>query len=109
MICAGCNRFDDFTKTVAFSAYSITDKQNTLERKLKSRADVERFKKALNLGKVVRFAIGVADSYRKMETITHHASLKNIFQKLIIVNGPTGLDLKNPPLTGGMGVSIETL
>jgi hypothetical protein len=96
-------------KIIAFSACSITDEENTLKGKLKSPADVERLKKTFNFGKIVRITICVADSYRKVENIMHHASLKNIFEKLIIINGPTRLDLKNPPLTGGMGVSIETL
>ena len=94
---------------VAFSARSVTNEQNTLKRKLKSPADVERLKKTFNFSKIVRIAIYVADGYRKMKNIMHHAGLKNVFQKLIIINGPTGLDLKNPPLTGGVGVSIETL
>ncbi len=34
--------------------------------------------------------------------------MKNILEKLIVVNGPTCLDLKNPPLTDGMGVSVKT-
>ncbi len=38
----------------------------------------------------------------------HHAGLENIFEKLIIINGPTRLDLEYPSLTGSMGVSVET-
>jgi hypothetical protein len=86
----------------------VTNEQNPLKGKLKPPADIERFKKTLNLGKVVRFAIGVADSYRKMKNIVHHARLKNVFQKLIVINSPTGLDLKDPPRTEGMRVSVET-
>ncbi len=44
-----------------------------------------------------------ADSYRKMKNIMHHARLKNILEKLIVVNGAPRLDLKNPSLTGGHG------
>ncbi len=39
----------------------------------------------------------------------HHARLKNILEKLIVVNGPTGLDFKHPSFTGSMGVSVEAL
>ena len=34
-------------------------------------------------------------------------SLKDIFEELIVVNGPTRFDLKNPSLTDGMSVSVE--
>ncbi len=87
---------------------SITNKQNTLERKLKSSADVERLKKALNFAKIVRVTINIADGYCEMKNVVHHAGLKNIFQELIIVDCPACLDFKNPPLTRGMGVSVET-
>ena len=76
---------------------------------MKSPADVESFEKTLDFGKIVRIAIFVAHGDRKMKNIMHHARLKNIFEKLIIVNRPTRLDLKNPTLDGGMGVSVETL
>ena len=42
-----------------------------------------------------------------MKNIMHHARLKNILEKLIVVNGPPRLDFKNPSLTDLMGVSIE--
>ena len=76
---------------------------------MKSTTDVKRFKETLNLGKVVRFSICISDSYRKMKDIVHHASLKYVFQKLIIINGLTCFDLKNPPRTESMRVSVETL
>src|ERR1017187_6946423 len=90
------------------STWSITNEQNALQRKLKSPADIQRLKKTLDLGKIVRVAICVADRYRKMKNVMHHARLKNILEKLVVVNGPTCLDFKNPSLTGGMGVSVET-
>ena len=77
--CSVPTRSEDITKTIGFSAWSITDEQNTLKGKLKSPADVERFKKTFNFGKIVRIAIYVADGYRKMKNIMHHASLKNVF------------------------------
>ena len=91
------------------STWSITNEQNALQRKLKSPADIQRLKKTLDLGKIVRTAICVADSYRKMKNVMHHARLKNILEKLIVVNSPTCLDFKNPSLAGGMGVGVETL
>ena len=93
----------------SLAGLSITDEQNTLQRKLKSPADIQRLKKTLNFGKIVRVTIYVADSYRKMKNIMHHASLKNIFQKLVIVNGATCLDFKNPSLACRMCVSVEAL
>ena len=95
--------------TIGFSLCSITDEQNTLERKLKSPADVQRLEETFNFGKIIRIAIYVADRYRQMKNIMHHAGLKNVFQKLIIINGPAGLNFKNPPLTGRVCISIETL
>jgi hypothetical protein len=91
-----------------FSVWSITNEQNALQRKLKSPADVECLKETLNFGKIVRITIVVAHSYRKMKNVMHHARLKNILEKLIVVNGATRLDLKNPPFSCGVGVSIET-
>jgi hypothetical protein len=44
-----------------------------------------------------------------MENVVHHACLKYILEELIVVNCPACLDFKYPALTGGMGVSIETL
>src|SRR5579864_6226305 len=44
-----------------------------------------------------------------MKNVMHHAGLKDILEKLIVVNGPTRLDLENPSLRDGMGVSVETL
>jgi hypothetical protein len=44
-----------------------------------------------------------------MKNVMHHASLKNILEKLIVVNGTTCLDFKNPSLAGGMGVGVEAL
>jgi hypothetical protein len=94
--------------TTGFSVWSITYKQNALQRKLKSPAYVKRLKKTLNFGKIVGIAIVVAHSYRKMKNVMHHACLKYILEELIVVDGPTCLDLKNPALTDGMGVSVET-
>jgi hypothetical protein len=37
----------------------------------------------------------------------HHAGLKDVFEKLIVVDSPTGLDFKNPSLLDRMGVSVE--
>jgi hypothetical protein len=74
---------------------------------LKSPANIERFKKTFDFGEVVRAAICVADSDPEMENVVHHARLKNILEKLIVVNGPARLDLKYPSLTGCMGVSVE--
>ena len=88
---------------------SITNEQNALERKLKPPADIQGLKKALDFGKIVRISICVADGYRKMKNVMHHARLKNVLEKLIVVNGPTCLDLKYPSLTGGMRISVETL
>jgi hypothetical protein len=59
---------------------------------LKSATYIERFKKAFNLGKVIRAAINVTHSYRKMKNVMHHARLKNILEKLIVVNGTARLD-----------------
>ena len=42
-----------------------------------------------------------------MKDVMHHACLKNVLEKLIVVNGATRLNLKNPPLAGSMGVSVE--
>src|SRR5689334_2755930 len=44
-----------------------------------------------------------------MKNVMHHARLKDIFEELIVVNGPPCFDLKNPSLTDGMSVSIEAL
>jgi hypothetical protein len=59
---------------------------------LKPSANVKRFKKVLNLREIVRVAIGVADSYCKVKDIVHHARLKDILEKLIVVYSPTRLD-----------------
>jgi len=91
------------------SPWSITNEQNAPERKLKSPAYVERLKKTFNFGKIGRTTICVANSYRKMKNVMHHARLKDIFEKLIVVNGPTCLYLENPSLAGGMSVSVEAL
>src|ERR1035437_5683204 len=91
------------------SAWSITNEQDALQRKLKSPADIKRLKKTLDLGKIVRIAICVANSYRKMTNVMHHARLKNILEELIVVNGSTRFDFKNPALTGGVSVRVETL
>src|SRR5580704_3677858 len=90
------------------STWLITNEQNALQRKLKSPADVERLEKTFNFGKIVRITICVANSYREMKNVLHHARLKDIFKELIVVNGPTCFDLKNPTLTCGMSVSVET-
>jgi hypothetical protein len=42
-----------------------------------------------------------------MNNIMHHACLKDILEKLIVVNGPTRLDFKYPALTWRMGVGVE--
>ena len=97
------------TRRSTRNTWSITDEENPLQWKLKSPADVERLKKALNFGKVVRIAIYVAHSYRKMKDVMHHAGLKNILEKLIIVNGSTCLNLKDPALGDGVSVGVETL
>ena len=76
---------------------------------MKPPANIQRLKKTLNLGKIIRIAICVTDSYGKVKNIVHHACLENILKKLIVVNGPTCLDLKNPSSTGSMGVSVKTL
>jgi hypothetical protein len=76
---------------------------------LESPADIKRLKKIFNLGKIVRITIAVAHGYRKMKNIMHHAGLKNILEKLIVVNSPTCFDLENSSLTHSMGVSVETL
>ena len=39
----------------------------------------------------------------------HHARLENILEELIVVNGPTRLDLKNLANAGGMSIGIEAL
>ena len=88
---------------------SIANEQNAFERKLKPSADIQRLKKTLDFGKIVRVSICVTDSYREMKHVMHHARLKNIFEKLIVVNGPASLDFKHPSLTGGMRVSVEAL
>jgi hypothetical protein len=44
-----------------------------------------------------------------MEDIMHHARLKNILEKLIVVNGPARLDFKHPAHTACMSISIEAL
>jgi hypothetical protein len=44
-----------------------------------------------------------------MKHVMHHAGLKNILEKLIVVNGPTRFDLKHPSLNRSVGVGIETL
>src|SRR5258708_3100428 len=46
---------------------------------------------------------------QEMKNVMHHTCLKDIFEKLIVVNGPTSLHLENPPLIDGMSVSIEAL
>jgi hypothetical protein len=91
------------------STGSITNEKDALQRKLKPPANVERFKKTLNFGEIVRIMIRVAHCYRKMKNIVHHARLKNILEKLIVVNGSACLDFKNPPFASRMGVSVETL
>lgn len=87
----------------------ITNEQNAFQRKLKPSAYIQGLKKTLDFGKIVRIAICVADGYREMKNVIHHARLKNILKKLIVSHGPTRLDLKNPSLAGGMGVGVETL
>jgi hypothetical protein len=44
-----------------------------------------------------------------MKHVMHHASLKNILEKLIVIDGPACLDFKHPSLAGGMCVSVEAL
>jgi hypothetical protein len=88
-------------------ARSITDEEDALQRKLESSANVERFQKALHLREVIRPAIRVSHRYREVEDVVHHASLKNILQKLIVIDGSTGLDLKDPSAAGCMGVRVE--
>src|SRR5437016_5839905 len=39
----------------------------------------------------------------------HHARLKNVLEKLIVVHSPTRLDFKHPTLNGGVSISVETL
>ena len=75
---------------------------------MKSPADVQRLKKILDLCKIIRTAIGVADGYCEVKNVVHHTRLKDVFEKLIIVNRPTRLYFKNPPFIGGMGISVET-
>ena len=91
------------------STASITNEKDGLQRRLKPPANVERLKKTLNFGEIVRITIRVAHCYRKMKNIVHHARLKNILEKLIVVNGSACLDFKNPPFASRMGVSVETL
>ena len=88
---------------------SITNEKDAIQRRLKPPANVERLKKTLNFGEIVRITIRVAHCYRKMKNIVHHARLKNILEKLIVVNGSACLDFKNPPFASRMGVSVETL
>ncbi len=90
-------------------AESITNEQNALQRKLKSSANIERLKKLLNLGEIVRTAIRIANRYSEMKNIMHHARLENILKKLIVVYGPARLHLKHPPLARSMSVGIEAL
>ncbi len=58
---------------------SITNEQNALQRKLKPPADIERLKKTFDFGEIVRIAVGVANSDRKMKDVMHHACLKDVF------------------------------
>ena len=88
---------------------SITNEQNALKRKLKPPTDIQGLKKAFNFGKIVRVSICVADGYREVKDVMHHTRLKNILEKLIVIDGPACLDFKDPSLTGGMGVSVEAL
>jgi hypothetical protein len=97
------------TRSSTRSRWSITNEQNALQWKLKSPADVERLKKTFDFSKIVGITIGVPNSDRKMKNVVHHARLEDIFEKLIVVDGSTCLDLKDPPLTGSMSVSVETL
>jgi hypothetical protein len=88
---------------------SIANEQNAFQRELKSPADIKRLKKVLNLGKIVRLAICVAYGDREVQNVMHHARLKDVLEKLVVIDGPTCLYLKNPSLTGGVSVSVETL
>src|ERR1700733_12685891 len=44
-----------------------------------------------------------------MQNVMHHAGLKNILEKLIIVDGAASFDLKNPALANSMCVSVKAL
>jgi hypothetical protein len=44
-----------------------------------------------------------------MKNVVHHARLKNILEKLIVVDGSASFDFEHPPLDGGVGVGVETL
>jgi len=37
----------------------------------------------------------------------HHARLKDIFEELVVIDRPTGLDLKDPSAAGRVGVGVE--
>ena len=62
-----------------------------------------------NLGKIVRTPIDVAHGYREMKDVVHHASLEDVLEKLIVVDCPACLDLKNPASFPRVGVCIEAL
>jgi hypothetical protein len=37
----------------------------------------------------------------------HHARLKDVLEELTVIDGPTGLDFKDPSAAGCMGIGVE--
>ena len=87
----------------------VTNEQDTLQWELKSPANVKCFKKTFDFGKIVGIAIRVANSYRKVKNVVHHARLKNVFKKLIVIHRSTRLDLENPSFRRGVSIGVEAL
>jgi len=88
---------------------SITYEENSLQWELKSPAHIEGFKERFDLRKIVRSAIGVAHGNRKVENIVHHASLKDVLEELIVIDGPSRFNLEHPARFGVVRISVEAL
>jgi hypothetical protein len=71
----------------------VAEYKDTTERKCEAPTRVESVKEPVDSLKVVLSLVTLPYSYHKVIDVVHHAGLKEMLQKVVVDNSPSGFNL----------------